>query len=397
MRVAINALSARSGAGVSMLESILPYLARIDEKNQYVVFYAPAQKGLSGAIPEQFQKIAIQYVPRNPYARMLWEQLIFPFYLWRQRIDILYSVGNITSIFAPCKIVLLVENANPYSLIDLPWPLKERTRLTLLRLLGWLSVRRAAQIRFVSQNSLDMIMPRLKVAREKCVVIPHGVSFDNLRLDNSIIRADQSSNHPIIQSSNHQSPYLLTIGANGPHRNTLRLLKAFSILVRKYGYDGSLVAVGNTGSRVWRETLNKLVQELGLRGQVVFIGEVPHNEISSYFKGAEALVFPSLEETFGIPLLEAMVAGVPIAASDCDLDPTHHGKCFNPFREICADAAQYFNPFDPEDMAQCVNRVLTDATLRKHLMARGVERVRNYKLEDTARALVKLFESVYNV
>lgn len=390
MRIAINTLSAHSGAGVSMMGNLLSEIARTDAKNQYVIFYSRTERRVERAIPIHFKKVPADLVPRNPYLRVMWEQFIFPFYLLRHRIHVLYSVGNITSVFAPCKIVLLMENANPYSLIDLPWLFKERARLTLLRVLGWLSARRAAKIRFVSQNSKDLIAPRLGVSVEKCVVIPHGVSADNSRFDDSTIR-NKLSNYPIIESS-----YILTIGANGPHRNTARLLQAFSILVKKYGYNGNLRVVGNTGSSAWRKVLDELVQGLGLAGRVRFVGEVVHDDIRAHFQDADTFIFPSVEETFGIPLLEAMQAGVPIAASDCDLYPTHHGKCFNPFREICGDAAQYFNPFDPEDMAQCVNRVLTDAALRKHLMARGVERVENYKLEEVARALVKLFESVYN-
>lgn len=197
-------------------------------------------------------------------------------------------------------------------------------------------------------------------------------------------------------SGRRGNPYILTIGANGPHRNTVRLLKAFSILVTRYGYGGDLMVVGNTGSHTWRGALDALVHELGLGSKVVFKDEVPHRDVGTYFNHADAFVFPSLEETFGIPLLEAMAAGVSIAAADCDLDPAYRGKCFNPFREICGDAAVYFNPFDPEDMATCIARVLADAPARAQLIVRGKEQVKKYKLEDTAVTLVQLFTDVYN-
>ncbi|MDO8754777.1 MAG: glycosyltransferase, partial [Anaerolineales bacterium] len=130
----------------------------------------------------------------------------------------------------------------------------------------------------------------------------------------------------------------------------------------------------------------------GLLQRVRFEGEVPHRDVRSYFTHADVFVFPSIEETFGIPLLEAMGFDVPVVVSDCDLDSTYRGKCFNPFREICVNAAQYFNPFDPNSIAQCVHRILIDARLRVQLIAHGKERVKKYNLEHTTSALIRLFE-----
>lgn len=382
MKIALNVLSAQTGGGVSVLVNLLPHLARIDTENLYTVFYSLKQQGFVEAIPKRFRKVAVRGVPRNPYIRVFWEQSVFPFYLLWNRVEVLYSLGNTTSIFAPCKIVLLMENANPYSLINLSWSRKDWLRLALLRVLGWFSARRATKIRFVSQNSKNLIVPQLKVSPEKCAVIPHGV-FQKLPLSAGEGRGEGKS-------------YLLTIGVNGSHRNTARLLKAFSILVNQYEYKGNLIIVGNTGSAQYRQALDNLVQELGLSQRVRFEGEVPHHRISSYFEHADVFVFPSVEETFGISLIEAMGFGVPIAASDCDLDVAYKGRCFNPFREICGEAAHYFNPFDVEDIAQAIHCVVTNTELRKQLIARGKEQVQKYKLEDTARALVRLFENVYN-
>ncbi|OGL65845.1 hypothetical protein A3B21_00115 [Candidatus Uhrbacteria bacterium RIFCSPLOWO2_01_FULL_47_24] len=387
MKIAINVLSAQTGAGVSQMQNLLPELARRDFKNQYVIFYSSRQKDIIDAVPAQFKKVSVRYVPRGPFARVLWEQWVFPFYLWRYRADVLYSVGNTTSIFAPCKVVLLMENANPYSHLDLPWSAKERMRLRLLRVLGRLSMRRATKIRFVSQNSCNLIASQFGVTPQKCVVIPHGVSMFGGQ------SSDASEDcPPRIARKN----YILTIGANGPHRNTDRLLKAFAVLITQYGYGGDLVVVGNTGSHPWRATLDNLVRKLELNARVVFTGEIPRHKVAAYFNGAELFILPSVEETFGIPLLEAMAAGVPIAVSDCDLDAAHRGKCFNPFREICVEAAAYFNPFDPKDMAKCMERLITDEKLRAQLVVQGKERVKKYKLENTARSLVQLFTDVYN-
>lgn len=363
-----------------MLTNLLPHLAQMDTNNLYFIFYSTQQSGFVQAIPDKFHKVAVKYLTSNPYIRVLWEQFSFPFYLLCHGIDVLYSVGNTTSILAPCKVVLLMENVNPYSKLNLPWSAKERLRFLLLRLLGWLSARRATKIRFVSQNSLDRMASQIKVSSKKCVVIPHGVSEKTIQKGEVVYKETPARN------------YLLTIGANGPHRNTVRLLQAFSLLVTQYGYAGDLIVVGNTGSSRWRQDLDELVQKLELSGRVVLKGEVPHRDMAMYFQQADVFVFPSIEETFGIPVIEAMGLGVPVTVSDCDLDPARRGKCFNPFREICGEAAHYFNPFDVEDMASNINYVVSNEPYKQQLIGRGRERVKKYSVKGTAEALVRLFE-----
>lgn len=387
MKIAINALSAHTGAGVSVLRQLLPHLAAVDTHNAYTIFHSPAQCGIADAIPQTFHAVVIHHLPRNPFIRALWEQIVFPWLLLRHRIDVLYSTGNTTSLLAPCAVVLLMENANPYSALHLPWSWKERVRLMLLRVLGWFSAQRATTIRFVSKNSQDRIVSQLGVSTDKCMVIHHGVAN---------ISSAMTLTAPNPSSGGRGNPYILTIGANGPHRNTERLIEAFSILIHQYGYQGDLLIVGNTGSAQHRQALDGVVKKLGLLQRVWFEGEVPHHEIGNYFKHADAFVFPSLEETFGIPLIEAMAMGVPIAVSDGDLDTRYCGKCFTPFREICGDAAQYFNPFDVEDIEKGMHRICTDEPYRRACIVNGRQRATQYDVAMTARALVQLFESVYN-
>src|SRR3989338_1765142 len=172
MNVAISAMSAHSGAGPTVLATLVPELAACDKQNTYVVFYGPAQRHIVDALPRTIARVLCPHIPGNALLRIAWEQIVYPLLLAYHRIDLLYSVGNTTSIVAPCPVVLLMENANPYSHLALPWSRGEQMRLRLLRVLGWLSARRARAIRFVSARSRDLILPRLGVDSKKCVVIP---------------------------------------------------------------------------------------------------------------------------------------------------------------------------------------------------------------------------------
>ena len=125
--------------------------------------------------------------------------------------------------------------------------------------------------------------------------------------------------------------------------------------------------------------------------RIVFEGRVRHKEIGSYYRGADAFVLPSVEETFGIPVIEAMGFGVPVVVSDGTL---LNEKYFIPFREICGDAANYFDPFDPNSIAKSIYIIISNSARREQLIFKGIKQAENYKWEKTATSLEKIFTEV---
>ncbi|MEN8162227.1 MAG: glycosyltransferase, partial [Myxococcota bacterium] len=126
--------------------------------------------------------------------------------------------------------------------------------------------------------------------------------------------------------------------------------------------------------------LEELAERRGLRERVRFLGPVPYAELLGYYRGATAFVFPSLLETFGHPLLEAMLAEAPVVASDI---PT--------FREIAGDAALYFAPLDPRALAAQVDAVGADPAGRAARIERGRERAAAYSWGRSVDALCAVF------
>lgn len=375
MRIAINALSARAGGGITAFRSLLPALDRVDAANEYVIFVSSRQKEILETVPERFEVVVPGNLPENPYLRVLWEQIFFPFELLRHRIDLLYSVGNTTTILAPCRVVLLMENANPYSPLHFNLGLSDRFRNSLLQALGQLSARRADRVQFVSRQSRDILSRRLHLPQGKTVTIYHG--FQPLPdLPGSIAP---------------EGRYILTIAVVLPHKNLERLIRAYGIVAGTGGYHGKLMIVGDLIHPGYAGELKSIIAELRLEGRVCFTGKVPYSGIKSWYQGADAFVFPSLEETFGLPVIEAMGYGVPVATSN--ESRTEVGEeLFIPFPEICGRGAHYFNPLDPEDMAAGIEKVLFDLEYRKQLIYLAYEQVRKYDWNETARSLVALFE-----
>ncbi|NNL66145.1 MAG: glycosyltransferase, partial [Myxococcales bacterium] len=129
--------------------------------------------------------------------------------------------------------------------------------------------------------------------------------------------------------------------------------------------------------------LRERVDALGLAARVRFLGPVPYQDILRYYRGAAALVFPSYIETFGHPLLEAMLCGTPVVAADI---PS--------FREIARDIALYFPPDDAAALAAAVQQVLDDPASARTRTAAGQERARDFSWERATDALCKVFHEV---
>lgn len=375
MKIALNVLSAKAGGGLSTFVNLIPALNKADRSNEYVIFVSSTQTELLTTIPGTFKKVIIDYTGSNPLVRMVWEQLVFPIYLLFLKVDLLYSVGNVTSLLAPCRIVLLIENSNPYSRLNIKWTKKEALRNKLLRIIGWLSAKRADKIRFVSHNSKGILAAQLRLPEEKCSVIYHGFGKSP--------ELDQGCKYPF--------NYLLTVAVVAPHKNLDNLIKAFKILITKYEYEGNLVIAGDLCYPGYEGTLRALIRDLELSERILFSGRIPHMEIGCFYKYADLFILPSIEETFGLPVIEAMGYGVPVAVSDSKACLEKH---FLPFREICGDACHYFDPFDPADIADGINQVLCNQRYRQQLKTKGLSRVKQYSWDRTVDSLIKIFSEV---
>jgi len=377
IRVAINALSGRVGAGVTGFSRLLPALSRLDSQDEFHIFVSRSQPVIHRAIPPNFHPHIVSFDPRNLVARVLFEQLVLPIMLLRWRIDVLYSVGNITSLLAPCKVVLMVGNANPYSHLKFEWSRSERVRNRLIRLLSTLSAWRADKIQFLSENSRDHLSCRLGIPANRTSVIYYG--FAPVQVDSGSESGGMRGVPP---------RFILTVSTLAPHKNIERLMSAFSLLVERYRYSGALVIVGAPAFSEYAKRLEDLRLTLACKERILLLGEIADAALPAYFQAADAFVSVSLEETLGLPVIEAMGYGTPVVAGKCPQDGRVY---FNPFVEVCGDAAAYCNPLEVESIAEALHSVVTDPGRREFLRQQGLLRARDFDWTVTARRLHQLF------
>jgi glycosyltransferase involved in cell wall biosynthesis len=175
-----------------------------------------------------------------------------------------------------------------------------------------------------------------------------------------------------------KSKYVMYVGRPQPHKNLWRLVEAHALLRRTYP-GLLLVLVGK------KDTMYRLIEERarreGLLDGIVFTGFASEGELKWLYQHAQAYVFPSLSEGFGLPPLEAMHAGAPVVASNATCIP-----------EVLGDAAQYFDPLNPADIAAKVGDVIGNPLLRAELRAKGTKQVAKYSWRRMAEQTLAVYD-----
>jgi glycosyltransferase involved in cell wall biosynthesis len=220
------------------------------------------------------------------------------------------------------------------------------------------SVRRADRVLAVSEQTKRDLIERYRVAEGKVVVTPNGV--DEAFTPEGPARDGR--------------PYLLFVGALQPRKDPLAAIEALSLTDADLG----LVIVGpDKGTEA---EARRAVASLGLNGRVEFAGHVEKSALAALYRGAEALVFPSRYEGFGLPVLEAMASGTPVVATSAGAIP-----------EVAGDAAVLIAPGDPVALAGGIERALAD---RDRLARAGLERARLYSWTETARRTLAVYREL---
>ena len=231
------------------------------------------------------------------------------------------------------------------------------------------AVRTADAIIVVSNYTAEDLVSRTKVDGRKVHVVPLAASLPPSHYD----VADAAKSFKI------RPPYVLCVGTLEPRKNLIALVHAYRRLAAR-GWDHALVLSGGIG---WHfEPLRQLLSEDG-PGQVVVTGMVSPFELDALYRGATALVYPSLYEGFGLPVLEAMARGIPCIVSNTTSLP-----------EVADDAALFIDPESVDDIAAAMEKVTTDGAFREDLRKSGLARAAEFSWDETARKTLEVYESL---
>ena len=355
LRIGVNALYLIPGGvgGTEIyLRSLLAALAEIDAVNRYLVF--TNRETDAGLVPAaaNFEQAPQPVRATSRPARILWEQIALPIAAARRRLDVLFNPGFTSPIYCGCPTVTvfhdLQHKRHPeyFRWFDLPF----------WRFLLFASAHLSTRLIAVSQATAADLRALYRLPASRIAVVNQGVDGDFFGLA-------RRAGSP---------PYLLCVSTLHPHKNLERLLEAFAEF-RRARPEFRLIVAGMRGFHT--DKLERARQSRGLESAVEFTGWIPRARLLDLYAGAAAFLYPSLFEGFGMPVLEALAAGLPTACSRVE-----------PIAGIAGDAALQFDPADTAQIVDAMLRLTSDDRLRARLEIAGPRRAAQFSWQATARA-----------
>lgn len=366
-RILINALSlSQGGGGHSYLVNLLRELG-LDSRGFDFTLLAASEELAAAARSARVEWTSIRLPALGNGARVplrvAWEETVLP--RRARRFDLLYCPADLSPAFSRTPTVVALRNLHIYDK-----RFYETFRLHVLERLVQAGVRRARRVLFPTRAAADRISERIEIAPDRIAIVPHGVSPE------SFDSVPAAAVHP-----GEGAPYLFLAASVERH-------KRIEVLIRSLLHvEDPRLEVRIAGTEKldpgYAAELHALTQSLGLASRVHFLGPVPYRQILGYYRGAVAFAFPSHLETFGQPMVEAMLAETPIIAADIPA-----------FREIAGDIALYFPPDDPVQLARAVDSVRREPEDAKERVARGRARAAEFTWKRSVDRLCAVFDEV---
>lgn len=358
--------------------NLVKNLAKIDDKNEYLLFTDIDDATL---LPNIVAKLGIEnkknfkLVSLKTANKFTWNFWTLPHYLRKNSVDV-YHTQYILPFFVPRR-TRLVTHIHDISFNFYPQFIKWADLFFLKILIPW-SIRRADKIVAVSEAAKKEIAGYYKVPEDKIEFIYNSIG-DNFKKEFSAEEQEK-----VRMKYNLPEKYILYVGTLQPRKNVSMLIETFARLREKLP-EHKLVLVGQKSGHNYDRKIDEAIAKNNLQKDVVFLGYVDASDLPGIYKSAEMFVFPSLYEGFGIPLLEAMASGVPVAASDLPV-----------FREVAGKAAEYFIPTALDELEKVVYNISINPELRASLINSGNARINFFSWEKSAEKMLAVYQGFKN-
>ncbi|WP_026735246.1 glycosyltransferase family 4 protein [Fischerella sp. PCC 9605] len=312
---------------------------------------------------------------KGHFDRLVWTQFQLPQIYQKLKSHLIFSPLPEAPLYSNCRFIVMVHDVIPLRFPKRFSPLTPYFRHYIPQVL-----RQAQHIICNSQATARDIVDFYGIRANKITPIP-------LAHDASHFRPVQIPPTPLekggyipafLQADENYCPYFLYIGRHDPYKNLHRLLAAFARLPNYRDYE--LWLTGSPDKR-YTPLLQAQAEELGIAKQIRFLNYVPDRELPTIINGAIALVFPSLWEGFGFPVLEAMACGTPVITSNLSSLP-----------EVAGDAAILINPYDHREITEAMSKIATDNQLRDRLSAAGISRANQFSWQKTGLATAEVLK-----
>ncbi len=339
---------------------LIKAFAKLDRKNEYRLYVRePFRKDLRD-LPDNFTPVVVP-------GQRLWTYWALSRELRRNPVDALFVPSHTVPLVHPPRTVVTVHDVG-FRKFKRNY---RRTHYLSLALGTKWSVRRASTVVVPSRTVARELGTAYDLPASKVAVVPNGFDPDAFSGITASRVAEVMKHHRI------KDPYLLFTGRLELRKNVSRIIEAFYRLRDSGLFGGQLVLVGNPG--LGYEEIRRLIIKRPVPEYVVHTGYLPDDERAALLKGARGLVFPSLHEGFGIPILEAFAAGTPVITAD-------RGAT----KEVAGTAALLVDPESVESIHHGMEQILADTGPAARLVAAGTQRARQFGWDKTARQILEI-------
>ncbi len=376
MRIAIEGQrlfrAKKHGMDMVALE-LIKSLQTLDTVNEYFIFVNP---DVDDKCLTETKKFKIIKLEGGSYPK--WEQIALSKAVNQYNCDILHCTSNTAPIRCNVPLVITLHDIiymESISLFKKGFTTYQKFGNMYRRLVVPRVIKKAKKVITVSNYERKRISDFFGLSDNKLVAVYNGVS------EHFVPITDNTELERIKTKYKLPDNFFFFLGNTDPKKNTKGTLKAFSDYVKLHGDKYKLVMLDYDESE-----LQKLLTEINdtnLRKLILLTGYLDNKDLPAIYSQCDIFLYPSLRESFGIPMLEAMRCGAPVITSNTSSMP-----------EVSGDAALLIDPYKPEEITQAIINLLNDNDLRKELSEKGLKRAQEFSWNAMAKDVLKIYEEL---
>lgn len=367
-KIAVDALGIHyPGGGRTATLNTFEGILELDTQNQFVFFLTQPEASLKRVNRDDFQVIS---PTRNRFLVRIWAQFAIPYHA--RESALLHFAKNLGVFFTPCPYIVTV-----YDLTTLLYPhLFPAFDVWYWRTLERITLQNAARVIAISHNTARDLKRFYDLPDDKIRVI-HPAIGDHFR------PVPDHQARAILYKYHLRDDYFIHVGRIDRKKNLTMLVRAYHRFKLNTSLPTKLVFVGQVYPKSPDSELIPTINALGLRDEIIFTGRVPDQDLPALYSQAQATLFPSIHEGFGLAPIEAMACGSPVIAHKAGA-----------FAEAAGDAALIIDNIDEEKLAEGMTIMRENIKLRKEYAANGLERAGLFRKEITARKTLDLYREI---
>ncbi|MEZ4887921.1 MAG: glycosyltransferase family 1 protein [Chitinophagales bacterium] len=366
--------------------TLIKSLVKYYPDNQYILYSPKSIQNSPFAEIQNFKNIEVK-IPQTRFQKLfdgsVWRSLQLGNQIKSDQLDIYHGLShelprNIHRSRPQTKNIVTIHD-----LIFLRYPdLYSKIDRLIYRQKWKYACQQADKVIAISEQTKSDIIEFLGIEASKIEVVYQGCHPSFYDYNDAIFLQ-----HGLFKQDNIEVPYdlpeeyILYVGSITERKNLLTIAKALHIM--KGSLNPHLVVVGDGGA--YKQQVVNYLQQHGLQKSVTFLSNIPNEHLPNIYRKALVMVYPSLFEGFGIPIIEALFSRTPVITSDNDC------SCF---REAAGEGALYVNPLDAEELAHAIEEAMTNGAVRIQLMANGWNHVDQFREEEVVGRMMEVYQGI---